>query len=376
MPTHETQHNKPLATDVFVSEGAPDDTLAAGAETGLMLVEKPADFGEITAELTQQAGKLHGIDKVQRGLEHGIVGVGIQILADRYGGGPLLAALQAHGTTNFRDVINTLEPDEKKRQELYELIEAEPMDKLAKKLNEVLGGVAETSNDVDVMTNKRKLDISTVKGPTSLAARAVDALPQKHHRPDDGGRLTDTSALFGAQFDDLLAEHPKLTEDFGETNDTLGLLNNIREVYANAYSEFSANLAKAKAAAEAEIAAKEAQIRQEQQSYDQTCSQIIQELEEQLNTEVDEDTKAELQAALDHIAEEIETKQAQSEAEIAAVRTNITDALERLQPPAPAKARPTHNSQEQADLPPESLELARTMPPVKTIAYDENWRKI
>lgn len=321
-------------------------------ETGLVLVEQEASFekGDIDA-LQQKSGELRGMDEVQRGLEKSIVGAGLQVMADRFGADRLLGALQSNGVGTFRDVIVRLAPEKSERQALYEAIKAEPMDELAERLDQTLGGVAETTDHVSHMERKRRIDTATVEGPTGVKERVIDRIPGKYHRPDDGGHLTDTHGLFSADFDNLLNNHPELAEDFRETNDTLGLLKGIRDIYETEHAQFSTDLEQAKTAVEQKIAEGEAPIAELQALSDDIYGDEIAKLEERLSVASSDAAREMVQDMLDKKAAEVTATREEFKAKMEAVRSEViadlgADRLYGLQPTAPAEARPTYNDKE------------------------------
>lgn len=324
----------------------------APVETGLMLAEQGETLGQDIDSLQQKAGELHGIDEVQRGLEKSIIGAGLQVMADRYGADRLLDALQTHGVTTFRGVIEKLAPEKSERDALWEAIKAEPMDALAERFDQTLGGVAETTDHVSQMERVRKFDSSTVQGPTGVKERVIDRIPGKYHRPDDGGNLTDTHGLFSGDFDKLLSNYPNLVEDLRETNDTLGLLKGIRDIYETEYTQFSTNLEQAKAAVEEKIAAEEAGVTELQTLADDIHSDEIAKLEERLAGTSSDAAREMVQGMLDKKAAEVTAAREEFKAKMEAIRSKIiadlgADRLYQLPVAAPAEPRPTYNDKEQ-----------------------------
>jgi hypothetical protein len=269
-------------------------------ETGLVAVEreKTLEKGDIDT-LQQKSGELHGIRDVELGLEKAIIGAGLQVMADKYGADKLLVALQTRSVTSFRGVIEQLAPDKAEREALYSAIQAEPMDAHAERFDQTLGGVADGNTHVTAMERARKFDAFTIKGPTGLKERAVDRIPGKFHKPDSGGHINDTHGLFSGDFDSLLGNHPELVQYFRETNDTLGLLKGVREIYATEYSQFADSLEQAKATVEAKIAEGEVGIAELQAISDEVYYDEIAKLEERIAGASSDTAKEMLQDMLD-----------------------------------------------------------------------------
>lgn len=330
---------------------------SATAETGLVLVEQDKTFEKSDIDaLQQKAGELRGIDEVQRGLEKSIVGAGLQVVVDRYGADRFLEAMQSRDKDGqragtFREVIQRLAPEKGEQEALYEAVKTEPMDALAERLDQTLGGVAETTDHVSHMERKRSVDVSTIQGPTGVKERVIDRIPGKYHRPDNGGHLTDTHGLFSADFDNLLNNHPDLVENFRETNDTLGLLKGVRDIYETEYAQFSANLEQAKAAVEEKIASGEAGVAELQTLSDDIYGEEIAKLEERLAGASSDAAKEMVQGMLDKKAAEVTAARQEFKSKMEAVRSKIVadlgaDRLYQLPVAAPAEVRPTYNDKE------------------------------
>jgi hypothetical protein len=312
--------------------------------------EKSLEKGGID-DLQQKAGELHGIRDVQRSIEKSIIGAGLQVMADRYGADKLLSALQTRGVGSFRDVIEKLAPEKAERQALYEAIKTEPMDVLAERFDQTLGGVADGNTHVSAMERARKFNVFTILGPTRIKERVADRIPSKFHRPDDGGHLTDTYGLFSGDFDSLLANNPDLVQSFRETNDTLVLLKGIREIYGAEYEQFSASLEKAKATVEVKVADGDACFVELHALSDDIYYDEIAKLEERLAVASSDEAREMVQSMLDKKSAEFIATHEDFKSKAEAVHNKIiadlgAERLRQLLVARPAEAFPTYNDKE------------------------------
>lgn len=339
---HITPEQPQVQPATTVEQGAP-------VETGLMLLEqeKTLEHSDIDA-LQHKAGELSGMNDAQRGLEAGIIGSGLQVMADRYGADRLLDALQTHGVTTFQGVIEELAPEKGERETLYGAIKAEPMDVLAERFDQTLGGVADGNTHVSAMERFRKFEMHSVENKRVMK----DADGNRVRRGRDTGGYTDSAGLMlTGDFDNLLENHPDLVENFRETNDTLGLLKGVRDIYETEYTQFSTDLEQTKAAVEAKIASGEAGVVELQTLSDDIYSDEIVKLEERLAGASSDAAKEMVQDMLDKKFNEVKTAREELKSKMEAVRNKITadlgaDRLYQLPVAAPAAARPTYNDKE------------------------------
>ena len=327
-PTQEVEHVHVIdrGNDIPENQEQPADTVEqeTPVETGLISMEREKTLEKADIDdLQQRAGELQGINDVQRGLETGIIGAGLQVMADRYGADKLLAALQTRSVTTFRGVIEQLAPDKTERQALYDTIKAEPMDALAVRFDQTLGGVADGNPRVSAMERKRKFDMFTIQGPVGLKERVADRIPSKFHQPDRGGGINDTHGLFSGDFDDLLKNNPDLVQQFRETNDTLGLLKGVREIYEAKYTDFATNLEAAKTTVEAKVAEGEAGVAELQAISDDIYYDEIARLEERLAGASSDAAREMVQDMLDKKTAEFMATHEEFKDKIEAVRTKI-----------------------------------------------------
>lgn len=326
----------------------------APVETGLMLVEqeKTLEKSDIDA-LQQKAGELHGINEVQRGLEGSIIGAGLQVMVDRYGADKFLDAMQGYDKDGRRagtlqEVIQRLAPEKSEQEALYGAIKAEPMDALAEQFDQTLGGVADGNTHVSAMERFRKFEMFSVENKRVMQ----DAEGNRVRRGRDTGGVTDSSnLLLTGDFDNLLDNHPDLVESFRETNDTLGLLKGIRDVYETEYSQFSTDLEQAKATVEEKVANGEAGVAELQTLSDDIYGEEIAKLEERLAGASSDAAKEMVQGMLDKKAAEVTAAREDFTSKMETVRSKIitdlgADRLYRLPVAAPTEARPTYNDKE------------------------------
>jgi hypothetical protein len=327
-PTQEVEHVHIIDRGNDVPENNEQPTNAAEqeapVETGLISMEREKTLEKADIDdLQQRAGELRGINDVQQGLETSIISAGLQVMADRYGADKLLAALQTRSVTTFRGVIEQLASDKTERQALYDAIKAEPMDALAERFDQTLGGVADGNPRVSAMERKRKFDMFTIQGPVGLKERVADRIPSKFHQPDRGGGINDTHGLFSGDFDDLLKNNPDLVQQFRETNDTLGLLKGVREIYEAKYTDFATNLEAAKTTVEAKVAEGEAGVAELQAISDDIYYDEIARLEERLAGTSSDAAREMVQDMLDKKTAEFMATHEEFKNRIEAVRTEI-----------------------------------------------------
>lgn len=326
----------------------------APLETGLMRLEQEETLEKSDIDaLQQKAGELRGMSEVQRGLETSIIGAGLQVIADRYGADKLLAAMQEHGTGSFQHVINKLAPEKSEREGLYEAIKSEPMDTLAERFDETLGGVADGNPRVSQMERFRHFEVSRIQG-NDVQRRSNGPIGSKLYKRTNKEGMTDGGyPLFSRDFDDVLSNNPTLAENFRETNDTLGLLKGIREIYETEYAQFSSDLEQAKATVEAKIAEGEVGVAELQTLSDDIYSDEIAKLEERLAAASSEEAKEMVQGMLDKKAAEVMAAREEFKTKTEAVRSKIiadlgADRLYGLSGGgSPAKPEPTYNDKEE-----------------------------
>jgi len=188
--------------------------------------------------LQRKKGELNGIQSVAHGLEDAIVENGLQVMANRYGGDKVLAALQADDApVTMSDVVARLAPSKAEQKELQAAIRGESADELAQKLNDTLGGITDAA------------DVADLKSRREYGAHALET-----------NGPSDAQSLLTADLDNLLTAHPELAEAFRQTNDTIGLLKGIRDVYESERQSLNADVEQAKAALEGTKATHEQQI--------------------------------------------------------------------------------------------------------------------
>lgn len=290
-------------------------------ETGLMSMEREKNLEKADIDdLQQKAGELQGINDVQRGLEASIIGSGLQVMADHYGADKLLTALQTRGVTTLQGVIEQLAPDKSERKALYDAIKAEPMDALAERFDQTLGGVADGNTHVSAMERFRKFEMFSVENKRVMK----DAEGNRVWRGHNTGGYTDSAGLIlTGDFDKLLKDSPDLVQQFRETNDTLGLLKGIRDVYETKYGDFTANLEAAKTTVEAKVAEGEAGVAELQTLSDDIYYDEIAKLEERLAGASSDAAREMVQSMLDKKTDEFMATHDEFKGKMEAVRTKI-----------------------------------------------------
>lgn len=316
------------------SQDAPENPERAPEEREQTLEKSDVDA------LQRRAGELQGIGEVQRGLELSILGAGLQVMADRYGADTLLAALQSPGVISFQDVIAKLAQEKGEREALYGAIQTEPIDALAKRFNEELGGAADMSYNTDSgIARIRNFEVSQIQGNM---ASGNSLIPRYNNRK---GVTESASLLLSGDFDNLLKNHPQLVEKFRESNDTLALLKGIREIHETEYIQFSSDLEQAKTKVEEKIAQGEAGVAELQTLADDIYGDEIASLEERHAAASSDAAREMIQGMLDKRAAEVAAVREEFESKIKAVRDTIVvelgaDRLNGLRPYAPEQTRP------------------------------------
>lgn len=327
-------HEEPL-------ESTPDTTNQSHPnETGFMLLEQENSFEKSNIDtLQQKAGELRNIDEVQRGLELSIIGSGLQAMTDRYGADNLLNTMQ--GSNSFQEVISTLAPDKAERKELYEAIEAEPMESIAQQLDETLGGIAHGNSTVSGMERFRSAEIIRIQGKESSGS-----IISRYNNKE--GYTDSANLLLTGGLNDLLAKHPDLAENFRESNDTVTLLKDIRSIYEAEFAQFSSDLEQAKNTVQEKIASGEASIIETQTLIEDIYGNEIVELEKKLATTSNEDTRAMLEDMLNKKAVEVTASREDFKVKMDTVRNTIitnldAERLNQLHPEPPIDTEPIYN---------------------------------
>lgn len=329
-----TEQQQPTDTD---DRGTP-------AETGLMLVEQEKTFEKSDSDaLREKASELRGISEVQRGLEESIIGAGLQTMADRYGADRLLDAMQNEAT--FQEIISKLAPEKSERDALYEAIKSEPMDTLAERFDGTLGGVANGNPGVGQMEQFRRHEVVQIQGKMTSGDTIIPRYRNKE------GRTDSANLLLTGNLDDLLEKHPNLAEGFRETNDTLGLLKGIRDIYETEYAQFSTDLEQAKATIEEKIAKEEVGITELQTLADDIYADEIATLEERLAGASSDAAKEMVQGMLDKKTAEVMATREDFKNKLEAVRSKIiadlgAEELYLLSVSKPVETQPTYDDKE------------------------------
>lgn len=259
------------------------DTLT-NSENQLVRVEKTSEIDpNDVKELALAGAELTDINELQRGLERSIINSGLQVMADKYGADALLGAMQ--GSFNISEVVNKLAPSRQERADLLQAIKSESTEELADKFNESAGGVATTSETHDSLERHRSF--------------GVDAI-EKNKDTDEARELL--SPALGK----LLTDNPDIADRFKQTNDTITLLKDVRDVYERKYGEVSSGIEDAKAAIEEKIAEAEAEVVELQQITDEIYTDEITTLEQKLSIASSDAARELIQGMLDKKATEIQ----------------------------------------------------------------------
>ena len=244
--------------------------------------ESPEISSEIIRELAFTGSELGEIYELQRGVERSIIDSGLQVMADRFGADALLAAMR--DSFNMREVVDKLASTKKERKELLEVIQDVPIEEVADKFNDDLGGIATIAESNDSLARHRKFGISKI---------------ERNKDTDEARELL--SPILGK----LLVEYPDIADQFAQTNDTFLLLKNIRGVYEEKYGKLIAGIEDAKSAVEDKIAESEAEIAEVQEVSDDIYSSEIAGLEEKLAGVSGEAARKLIEGMLDKKAAEI-----------------------------------------------------------------------
>jgi hypothetical protein len=256
--------------------------------------EKPIDAGDVEA-MYEINNELRDINEVQRGLEIGIMASGFQVMADRFGAEQLLDAMKTE--PSFHEVVNKLAPNKEEQKELLDAIKAEPISELATRMNEKVGGVSDGTGTVEQMELYRQFSVSAIEEGKAI----------------DGGDM-----LYAGNLDKLLQEHPELTEDFIQTNDTLTLLKGIRDIYGQKDAEFAPKLEEVKEKVKAKVEEGEMVITELQELSDSIHTDEIQALQARLESASSKGAIEMINALLDKKAAEV----AESRAELLTRKEN------------------------------------------------------
>lgn len=357
LPPQETENVHIIERDNDLPENneQPTDTVEqeTPVETGLMSMEREKTLEKADIDdLQQKSGELSGIYDVQSGLEVGIIGSGLQVMADRYGADKLLAALQTRGVTTFQGVIEQLASEKTERKALYDAIKAEPMNALAERFDQTLGGVvANGVSTVSGLERFRKFEMFSIENKRVM--KDVDGNRVWRGRDTDG--YTDSAGLLlTGDFDSLLKNNPDLVQQFREDNNTLGLLKGIREIYEAKYTDFATNLEAAKATVETKVTEGEASIVELQTISDDIYYDEIAKLEERLAGVGSDAARDMVQDMLDKKTADFMVTHEDFKGKMEAVRTKIVaelgaDRLNQLRVATPVTKEnitPTYNDKE------------------------------
>src|SRR5262249_8796664 len=153
----------------------------------------------------------------------------------------LLDAMTAPGPpTTMGELRAKLSPSKADLAELDAAIDGVTPDELMARMNDNLGGVSSGLNeDTDGLLRFRHFEMQTIRDGKRQLRRGLRRQPGK---PTDAA-----NDLLSGHFDDLLKQHPELGEQLRQTNDTLGLLKGIRDIYEKEFAEFTAGVERAKA---------------------------------------------------------------------------------------------------------------------------------
>ncbi|GEM_PF-2346508 len=321
------------------------------AETGLMLAEQEQtlEASDIDA-LVHQAGELHGIHDVQLGLEGGIIGAGLQVMTDRYGADRLLDAFRAEGAMSFQGVVERLAPTKDEQEALYAAIKAEPMDALAARFDQTLGGVTDGNPQVTAMERFRRFEMFSVENARVM--QDVDGNSVRRGR-NTGGHTYSSGLLFTGDLDSLLDNNPDMVQHFRDTNDTLVLLKDITDIHAAKYEQFSAELAQAKAVVDKKVAEGEASLTEVQTLSEDIYGDETAKLQERLAGATSDAAREMIQGMLDKKTAEVAAAREDSRAKMEAIRSKVVadlsaERLYQLPVVAPIQPTPTYNDREEA----------------------------
>lgn len=298
----------------------PTDSL----EGLLVPVEKSSDVSpELVRELCLAGGELREIGELLRGLERSIIDTGLQVMADQFGADALLHAME--GSYTIRDVVDNLAPARRERKALIASIQAEPIDALANNFNETLGGVATVDSAHDTLQRARKFGV---------------------FRIESGKDSDEARELLSPALGKLLTEYPDIAGRFSQTNNTLLLLQDIRDVYTEKYNKLSLGIENAKGAIEAKITKIEEEAAELLLVSDDIHSAEIAALEERLATTSSEASRKLIEDHLSKKASEVLEARAALDAQYGDVRQKTISDLKAgyLYNPrlaTPAQTKPT-----------------------------------
>jgi hypothetical protein len=262
---------------------------------------------------------LHGMYDAQSGLEQLIVESGLQVITDKYGADRVLDALQvdwgyddngrrppssAHEPSpgTMLDVARNLTSDKREINDLSAAIEADSMPDLSERLNKVVGGVSRGS-------------METVDG-LERQHRFTPALSQD--KSTDGFQRFITGDLIS-----LLQAHPELKENFRATNDTVGLLKDIRDIYTNEYTALHEEQALLRTSIDKAVSDREGEVAELAELSRTIQNEEITNLEGKLASAKNPEAKEMIQAMIDKRAAEAEATRADFEKRSAAVRSQV-----------------------------------------------------
>lgn len=320
----------------------------APVETGLQIKleqERIFESSDFNA-LEKKSSELRGMHEVQQGLEGSIIGAGLQVMVDRYGADKFLEAMQSYDANGQRagtlqDVIQRLAPEKGEQKVLYDAIKSDPMDALAERFNQTLGGSSRGIPEVGSMERFRRFEMFSVENKRDGWIR---------RGRNTGGYTNDSGLLMSGDFDDLLKNHPDLVENFYESEDTLGLLKGIRDIYETEYTQFSADFEQAKAFVEGRVDSGEAIITELQTLSDDIFTGEIIELEVRLASAGSPEAQELIQDMLDKKADEITSSREGLKTRMDEVRAKVLDELGAsriygLEIAAPDRVEPTYRSE-------------------------------
>lgn len=289
------------------------------SEAQLVRVEKSSEVSlDSIQELALAGAELHDIDELQRGLERSLIDSGLQVMADRFGASKLLDAMQ--GSFNMREIVDKLAPSKQERKELLDAIQAEPIDELADKFNETVGGVATVNGAHDILALDRKYGVITIEsGKDSDAARE----------------------LLSPALGKLLAEKPDIADRFSQTNDMVHLLKDIRDVYSEKYDKLSLGIEHAKSAIEDKIAEIETEATELEQISDEIYSDEIAALEQKFSVASTEAARELIQGMLNKKVSEVLELRESLAARYGNIRENTINGLNASYVYSPRLAPPT-----------------------------------